>query len=61
MISPHPARHIEPRRVRPRFHARSDPALEAEALRARSLARQQGPHWDAYAHCDRAPIDWEKR
>lgn len=40
---------------------RVDPAHTAEALRARSLARREGPQWDAYAWCDRAPLGWEAR
>lgn len=50
------------RRPRSIFDARHtlDRQHEAEALRARSLHRQEGPQWDAYAHCDRAPFGWEK-
>lgn len=40
-------------------HATIDRAAEAEARRAISLRRQTGLHWDAYAHCDRAPFGWE--
>lgn len=36
-----------------------NPREEAEARRAISLRRQEGLHWDAYAHCDRAPFGWE--
>jgi hypothetical protein len=50
-----------PRLIIPRFHTERDQAVEAEALRARSLARQQGRHWNAYAWCDRAPLGWESR
>lgn len=32
-----------------------------EALRARSIVRREGPVWDAYAGCDRAPMGWEGR
>lgn len=38
-----------------------DRAAEAEARRAISLRRQHGLHWEAYAHCDRAPFGWETR
>lgn len=38
----------------------SDPQLVREAIRARSIARQEGPVWDAYAGCDRAPMNWER-
>jgi hypothetical protein len=36
-------------------------AHTAEAVRAISLARRHGPVWDAYAHCERAPLGWEGR
>ncbi len=38
----------------------SDPQLVREAIRARSIAHQEGPVWDAYAGCDRAPMNWER-
>lgn len=38
----------------------SDPQLVREAIRARSIARQEGLVWDAYAGCDRAPMNWER-
>lgn len=38
----------------------ADPQLVREAIRARSIARQEGPVWDAYAGCDRAPMNWER-
>lgn len=37
-----------------------DRQAEHEARRACSLRRQEGAHWNAYAHCDRAPFGWEK-
>ncbi len=59
---PAPGGYLGGRRPRPIFDARHtlDRQHEAEALRARSLHRQEGPHWDAYAGCDRAPFGWEK-
>lgn len=56
-----PVTRIEPRFAAPRHHRAADQAHTREALRARSLARQEGPVWDAYAHCDRAPLGWENR
>lgn len=53
----HPVAH---HRVVPRIHAAADRAHTARALRARSLARREGPVWEAYAHCDRAPFNWEQ-
>lgn len=43
----------------PRRHTAEDRHHTAKALRARSLRDQRGPHWEAYAHCDRAPFGWE--
>lgn len=43
-----------------RIHTSANPALVAETLRARSIRDQRGPHWDAYAGCDRAPMNWER-
>ena len=44
----------------PCFYTHADRAHTAAALRARSLARRAGPYWDAYAHCDRAPLGWDQ-
>lgn len=43
----------------PPFHRAADKAVTAEALRARSFARQSGPQYELYAGCDRAPLGWE--
>lgn len=45
----------------PVWHRHEDRAHTREAVRARALTRREGPVWDAYAHCDRAPLDWERR
>ena len=44
----------------PCYRSTNNRAHTAEAIRARSLARREGPVWDAYAGCDRAPFNWEK-
>ena len=45
----------------PCFTTAADTTHTGQAVRARSLARREGPVWDSYAHCDRAPFGWEHR
>lgn len=51
---------IKSRTCAPCYRSTNNRAHTAQAIRARSLARREGPVWDAYAGCDRAPFNWEK-